>query len=148
MIRFTLECTHGHRFESWFQSNAAFDRLCAAAQVTCPVCDSTEVRKALMAPSLARGAAQESPARDSDTAQPLAAPGPAVEAKLRALRAHLDAHSSYVGDDFARQARDMHLGELPERPIHGEARMDEARALLEDGIPVAPLPFMPTRKTN
>ncbi|MCC5985135.1 MAG: DUF1178 family protein [Rhodobacteraceae bacterium] len=152
MIRFSLECSHGHCFESWFQSNAAFDRLCAAGQVTCPVCDDTRVRKALMAPAVAKGKAAGRPAGDTDAPQPMAAPmaaaNPQLEAKLRALRAHLEAHSSYVGKDFARQARQMHLGEVPEAPIHGEARIDEARALIEDGVPVAPLPFLPTRKTN
>lgn len=146
MIRFALECSRGHGFESWFQSNAAFDRLCAAGQVTCPICDDRRVRKALMAPAVARG--RERSAAQVDAPQPMAAANPELEAKLRALKAHLEANSSYVGKDFAKKARQMHLGEVPEAPIHGEARIDEARALIEEGVPVAPLPFLPTRKTN
>ena len=150
MIRFALECSHGHGFESWFQSNAAFDKLCAAGQVTCPVCDDKHVRKALMAPSVVKSVAKgrERSAAQVDTPQPMASANPELEAKLRALKAYVEANSSYVGKDFAKQARQMHLGEVPEAPIHGEARPEEARALIEEGVPVAPLPFLPTRKTN
>ena len=146
MIRFALECSHGHGFESWFRSNAAFDKLCAAGQVTCPVCDDSSVRKALMAPSVAKGQGRAAVADEAPA--PMASANPELEAKLRALREHVEANSSYVGKDFATQARQMHLGERPEAPIHGEARPEEARALIEEGVPVAPLPFLPTRKTN
>ena len=138
MIRYTLACDQGHSFESWFKSGAAFDALHAVGHVECPVCGSARVDKALMSPAVSKTA----------PAAPLASPTPELEGKLRALRAHLDAHSHDVGQKFATEARRMHLGEVPERPIHGEARPDEARALIEDGVPVLPLPFPPSRARN
>ena len=145
MIRYTLKCEADHVFDSWFQSAEAFERLQGAGQVSCAICGSTKVAKTLMAPSVVAPRGGEGGA---DRAGMLATPQSEVEAALAKLRAHVDANSSYVGDEFATQARAMHEGELPERPIHGEARPDEARALLEDGVPVMPLPFASTRKTN
>jgi len=149
MIRFLLKCDKDHRFESWFASNAAFAQLQASGHLSCAICGSATVEKALMAPAVATTAAKPAP---TDTPAPkiqsMAVPDPQLAARLQALRDHVEANSSYVGSEFVKQAREMHLGDLPERPIHGEARIDEARALLEDGIPVAPLPFLPTRKTN
>lgn len=95
-----------------------------------------------MTPSLGAGKA------DAPAAAVAAAPAPELEQKLRELRAHIETHSDYVGDRFAAEARAMYLGEVPDRPIHGEARLTEARALLEEGIPVLPLPFVPTRNSN
>lgn len=132
MIKFSLKCAQGHSFESWFQSGAAYDKLCAAGHVACPVCGTAKVEKALMAP-----AAQTKPAADPDRT-----------AKLQALRQQVEANADYVGDNFAQEARAMYLGNIPDRPIYGEAKPAEAKALLEDGVPVLPLPFMPTRKTN
>jgi hypothetical protein len=141
MIRFSLKCAKDHSFESWFPSGSAFDTLKAAGHVACPVCGSGEVEKALMAPSVAavRGEAE----RPS-----LGAPATELEAALAALRRQVEENSDYVGMDFVTEARRMHAGEVPERAIHGEARADEARKLLEDGVPVTPLPFLPARKAN
>lgn len=141
MIRFSLKCAKDHSFESWFPSGSAFDTLKAAGHVACPVCGSGEVEKALMAPSVAalRGEAE----RPS-----LGAPATELEAALAALRRQVEENSDYVGMDFVTEARRMHAGEAPERAIHGEARADEARKLLEDGVPVTPLPFLPARKAN
>lgn len=147
MIRYALKCDQGHAFESWFKSAEAFDALLAGAHVACVICGSSQVEKALMAPAVR-------PARKADSAEPAAPTGaltqpasPAEEA-LAELRRKIEESSDYVGDDFAREARAMHNGETPERAIHGEARLDEARALLEDGVPVMPLPFAPKRRTN
>ena len=142
MIKFSLKCDQNHAFESWFKSGAACDGLIERALVTCPHCASTTVQKALMTPSLGAGKA------DAPAAAVAAAPAPELEQKLRELRAHIETHSDYVGDRFAAEARAMYLGEVPDRPIHGEARLTEARALLEEGIPVLPLPFVPTRNSN
>ena len=141
MIRFSLKCAKDHSFESWFPSGSAFDTLKAAGHVACPVCGSGEVEMALMAPSVAalRGEAE----RPS-----LGAPATELEAALAALRRQVEENSDYVGMDFVTEARRMHAGEVPERAIHGEARADEARKLLEDGVPVTPLPFLPARKAN
>ena len=135
MIRYALRCTEGHEFDSWFASAAAYDALDAKGMVSCAVCGSDGVSKALMAPKVA-------------TPQPPAAPDRStVEARIRALREKVEAEATYVGPRFAAEARALHdAGE--HRPIYGEARPAEARALLEDGIAVAPLPFVPRAKAN
>ncbi len=137
MIRYALSCKSGHRFESWFASAAAYDALERAGHVTCAVCGSTAVEKALMAPAVA---AEDKP--------DLTRPANEVEQALAALRRHIEENSDYVGLNFVTEARRMHAGEVPERAIHGEARPEEARALIEEGVPVAPLPFLPPRKAN
>lgn len=145
MIKYSLKCDRDHAFESWFASAEAYDTLAKAGQLTCAVCGSAEVSKAIMAPRV----------RTEKAAQPSEAPVPEpprtpaeAEAMLRAYRAHVEKHSDYVGNDFAREARAIHEGEAPERAIYGEAKPKDAKALIEDGIPVAPLPVLPSRKTN
>lgn len=144
MIQYSLRCDSDHRFDSWFQSGAAFDKLKAAGLVTCSVCGSAQVEKAIMAPRVrpARSAAAPQPEK------PLSAPASEAERAIAELKRKVEENSEYVGPDFARQARAMHDGDTPERAIHGEAKPDEARKLLEDGIPVLPLPFVTGRKTN
>jgi hypothetical protein len=143
MIRFALRCEREHAFESWFASGAAYDALREQGHVACPVCGNTGVEKALMAPAVAQGSMQ--PAATPPRPAP---PDPALAARIEAFRKHIEATSDYVGMSFAAEARAMHLGEAPERPIHGEARLDEARALVDEGVPVAPLPFLPRNRTN
>ncbi len=140
MIRYDLTCKNGHAFDSWFASASAYDTLERSGQLSCAVCGDTRIHKALMAPSVSEGAKQ--PARR------LSEPGNPLEKAMAELRRKVEAGSDYVGDAFAREARAMHEGRSPERAIHGEARIDEARRLIEDGIPVAPLPFGPKRKAN
>jgi hypothetical protein len=142
MIRFSLRCADGHDFDSWFQSAVAYDRLAAAGRLSCAVCGGGGVAKAPMAPAVVTDRAAPAAPR------PLAAPASPAEAALAALRRHIEETSDYVGLNFAAEARRMHAGELPERSIHGEARPDEARSLIEEGVPVAPLPFVPARKVN
>ncbi|MFN3646139.1 MAG: DUF1178 family protein [Gemmobacter sp.] len=137
MIRYNLTCDQGHAFDSWFASAAAYDRLAAAGHVACPECGSSKVAKALMAPSVV--------ARPDRS---LTAPRDPREAALAELRARIEAESDYVGLSFAAEARAMHEGRAPERAIHGEAKLEDARRLIEDGVPVAPLPFLPARKAN
>lgn len=143
MIRYALTCTNDHGFESWFQSAAAFDRLVAAGMVSCAICGSEKVAKTLMAPSVrpARKTGEPAP-------KPLSTPQNPVEMALAAMRRKIEETSDYVGLNFAAEARAIHDGEAPERSIYGEARADEARQLIEDGVPVAPLPFLPARKAN
>lgn len=140
MIRYDLRCPRGHAFDSWFASSAAYDTLRAAGHVACPDCGATDIDKELMAPALAK--AEAAPPR------PLAPPEDPRAAALAALKREIEEKSDYVGLRFAAEARAMHAGEVPARPIHGEARIEEAKKLLEDGVPVAPLPFIPTRKAN
>lgn len=146
MIQYTLKCSKGHTFDSWFQSASAFDKLVGAKMVSCAICGTHEVDKAIMAPRVrpARDAAPE-PAGDQ---KPLSTPASPEQAALAQLKEHVEQNSDYVGMNFATEARAMHDGDTPARPIHGEAKLDEAKKLIEDGVPVAPLPFRPTRKTN
>jgi len=137
MIRYDLTCDKGHAFDSWFAGAAAFDRLAQAGHVTCPDCGSARVEKALMAPTVVTA---------PDRA--LTTPRDPREAALADLRRQVEENSDYVGLSFAAEARAMHEGRSPERAIHGEARLEDARKLLEDGVPVAPLPFLPSRKSN
>jgi len=151
MIRYALKCDQGHSFESWFQNARAFDGLLAAGHVACPICGSVTVDKTLMAPKVrpARSAAvvPADPAPTS-TPAPLAEPQTDAERTIAQMKAKVEAESEYVGSSFATEARAMHDGDTPERAIYGEAKPDEARKLIEDGVPVLPLPFTPTRKIN
>ncbi|MFN4057021.1 MAG: DUF1178 family protein [Roseinatronobacter sp.] len=137
MIRFALKCAQGHAFESWFKSNGAFDALSGQGLITCPDCGASDVTKALMAPSVSvQTKAPLPPAKDD------------LERRIATLKAEVEANSDYVGTDFVTQARAMYLGDMPDRPIHGEAAPAEAKALIDDGVPIVPLPFVPSRKAN
>lgn len=133
MIVFDLKCANDHVFEAWFASSSAFADQVAAEQVRCPLCDSPEVGKAAMAPSIgAKGN------RLFDAARP----GP--KDLLRALataQARMLKKSEWVGRSFAVRARAMHAGEEAHATIHGQATLAEAKALADDGVPVAPLPL-------
>ena len=142
MIRYALKCDKAHAFDSWFQSASAFDALVAGGRVACPACGSVTVEKALMAPTVQ--ADRAAPAISG----PLAAPASEMEAALAALKREIEANSEYVGLNFAAEARKIHAGAAPERAIHGEAKLEEARKLVEEGVPVAPLPCLPARKVN
>ncbi len=151
MIRYDLRCRQGHAFDSWFPSSTGFDQLRASGHLACPFCGDAEIEKALMAPALGRGAPASEPVASSPEAATAAPPDltPAQrEALISELRSRIESNSDYVGLAFAAEARAMHAGDKPGRPIHGEARPDEARQLIEEGIPVAPLPFIPTRRQN
>lgn len=165
MIRYALTCDQEHRFESWFQSASAFDGLMERGLVLCEVCGSKQVKKALMTPGVpvksnaspsVPDAVPEMPAEPAASVPapaqaasgPLSSPGSQMEEMMKKLRDHVDANSTYVGQDFAQEARDMHLGDTPERQIHGEASAEEARELLEDGIPILPLPGVPKSRSN
>ncbi|WP_407492339.1 DUF1178 family protein [Pseudooceanicola sp. MF1-13] len=145
MIQFTLKCDHDHRFDSWFQSAAAFDTLKDRGMVACSVCGSSKVEKAVMAPRVTTGRSKEDQAKVSGA---LSKPGSDLEKAVAELRAKIEAESDYVGDKFVEEARRIHEGEADARFIHGEAKLDEARKLVEDGIPVMPLPFSNSRKAN
>ena len=139
MIRYALKCDVEHRFDAWFGSSCDYDRLRAAGHVTCAVCGSETVDKDLMAPAVSSGPSEPPPK--------LSAPASPAEQAVAELRRKVEATAEHVGRNFAREARLIHAGEAPERPIWGEARPAEAKALLEDGIPVAPLPWS-SRKGN
>lgn len=146
MIRYSLKCAKDHDFDSWFQSAAAFDSLKAAGHVVCPACGASNVEKALMAPAVSL--APEPGPQSGPQTGPLTRPRDDREAALAELRRKIEENSEYVGMNFVAEARKMHEGAAPERSIYGEAKPEEAIKLLEEGVPVAPLPFMPARKTN
>lgn len=152
MIRYALRCERGHAFESWFQSSAAYESQHKRKLVTCPVCDSAKVEKAIMAPQITRkgrnkktepdAAAPAAPA--AEPAQLMMAPQEReILAKLRELRDHVTKNADNVGTKFPEEARKMHYGDIEHRAIYGEASADEARSLLEEGVEVLPLPVLP-----
>ena len=151
MIQYSLKCCNDHKFDSWFQSASGFDKLQAAGLVTCAVCGTSDVKKVLMAPAV-RPARNVKPSGETTTATPapgpLSAPASPAEQMVAELRKQVEDNSEYVGEDFVKQARAMHDGESPEKSIYGEAKLDDARKLLEDGVPVLPLPFRPSGKDN
>jgi len=124
VIVFDLQCRDGgERFEAWFDSNADYERQADAGLVQCPYCSSTEVEKAPMAPSVPR----------KGSADPMA--------WLASLQAEMLKNSEWVGDKFTETARAMHSGEIAPALVHGQARLSDAKALVEEGVPIAPLPL-------
>lgn len=131
MIVFDLRCSGGHVFEAWFGSGDAYEKQRRAGQLACPLCGDGTVEKALMAPAIAgQDRSPPPPAAIKDAMRQLAAAQASVLAK-----------SEWVGDGFARRARAMHDGDEPRAVIHGHASIAEARSLIADGVPVAPLPL-------
>ncbi|MBX3508726.1 MAG: DUF1178 family protein [Parvibaculum sp.] len=142
MIRYSLICDREHEFDGWFASSDGFDAQLAAGEVLCPHCGSPNVSKALMAPNIARGKAL------SADASPQAVFAEKLGMMMLALKKHVEENCDYVGDAFAEEARRIHYGEAEHRDIYGEATLDEARELIEEGVEVAPLPVMPRRSAN
>lgn len=135
MIHYDLICEGEHGFDAWFKDSAAFERQKRRKQVVCPVCGSTKVGKALMAPAIARGRSEESQKQ-------LMAAGQAVRA-LAAMRKHVEQNCDYVGERFADEALKIHHGEVEKRDIYGEATDDQARSLKEEGVAFARIPWGP-----
>ena len=145
MIRYALACDHAHEFEGWFGSSADFDDQQARGLVNCPVCDSRTVRKQIMAPAVSgtkrKGHDELAPGQQAQHQTMM------MEAMGR-LRRHVEDTFDDVGDTFAREARAIHEGRSEERGIYGHASAKEVRELVEDGVPVAPLPPEPPKKTE
>ena len=142
MIVFDLKCDGGHVFEAWFGSSADYDDQQARGLISCPLCGDGTVTKAVMAPNVA---AKGNARPDVPSAAIKAAMAELAKAQAQAL-----SHSTWVGGDFANQARAMHLGEQDHATIHGQATPAEAKALVDEGVPVAPLPFpvVPPERSN
>lgn len=140
MIVFDLRCGGGHVFEAWFASGAAYDEQRAAGQVSCPLCGDLAVTKAAMAPAV--------PAKGNAGPPPVVVK--ALMAKLAAEQARALKDSTWVGSSFPEKARAMHAGEEAHATIHGQATLAEAKALVDEGVPVAPLPLpvVPPDKQN
>ncbi|MCH7629144.1 MULTISPECIES: DUF1178 family protein [Novosphingobium] len=161
MIVFDLECRDGgHRFEGWFSSSDDFARQQAGGLLTCPACGSAEVGKAVMAPRVGRKgnqlptptAALPTPveAKPQPMAHALPPEAAAMMKAIAVMQAEALKTSTWVGDSFAENARAMHYGEKDAVPIHGQATLDEARELIEEGVEVAPIlfPVVPPGEAN
>ncbi len=152
MIRYTLRCDRGHAFESWFQSSAAYESQEKRKLVNCPACGSVKVERAIMAPQIVSKKGRENPAPAPAAATDVTAPSSTplmmaqereLRAKLKELRDHIVKNADNVGERFPNEARKMHYGDIEHRPIYGEASPDEARALIDEGVEVSPLPVLP-----
>lgn len=154
MIVYDLACHEGHRFEGWFGSSADYEDQRARGLLACPSCGSGEVAKAPMAPAVpAKGNSRQEVLPPESRPMANTPMPPEMQKALAALaKAQAEAlkQSTWVGDKFAEESRKMHYGERDEAPIHGQASLAEARALIEEGVPVAPLPFpvAPPEKLN
>jgi hypothetical protein len=152
VIVYSLSCIKGHAFEGWFASIAAFDEQASGGKLLCPVCNSRKVVKAPMAPALPSSVGERKkgagPVPVQKPAQPLApVPTPAATEELHkmrqfmtGLRKYVEQNAEYVGREFPEEARKIHYGETEDRHIYGEASLEEAADLVEEGIDVAPLP--------
>lgn len=133
MICYQLVCKKNHAFEGWFRDSAAFDKQSKKGLLSCPTCNSKSVSKAPMAPAISRKADLEVAATQAR----------AMREWAMKVRQHVEANSEYVGDRFPDEARAIHHGDAAERMIHGEASLSDAQDLIDEGIPVAPLPVVP-----
>ena len=156
MIHYNLRCDKGHAFESWFQSSTAYESQEKRKLVNCPVCGSAKVERGIMAPQIVskkgRQSAEAAPA-PAATSTEVTAPAAStpllmaqereLRAKLKELREHIVKNADNVGERFPNEARKMHYGDIEHRPIYGEASPEEARALIDEGVEVTPLPVLP-----
>jgi len=150
MIVYALKCANDHEFEGWFRDAATFDRQAAARKVACAVCGNSQVEKAPMAPRLAkrRGDTREDPRGDPRETPPTETrPGlpPEAQKLLAELRQKVEQECENVGERFPEEARRIHYGEAEKRGIYGEASDEQARELVDEGIEVAKIPWLPRR---
>lgn len=138
MIRYTLACSLDHEFEGWFGASSDFDDQSARGLIGCPVCGSTDVRKAIMAPAVVGAKKGDVNATAEQRAMVMQA--------MEAVRDHVETHFDDVGDSFASEARAIHEGRSEQRGIYGQASPKEVKDLVEDGVPVLPLPPKPMEK--
>ena len=143
MIRYDLMCDDGHSFDGWFRDSEAYDKLVKAGQVTCTVCGSAKVEKQLMAPGVPAKSNKYEPTNQQMVTGLKNAEQRKLAEAVRQLRQHVKDNADYVGNDFPEEARKMHYGETEERGIYGEASLQDAKELVEEGIDVAPLPKLP-----
>ena len=137
MIRFTLRCEADHEFDGWFRDGGDFDTQKKRGFVACPVCNSAEVEKALMAPAVSTSRGREKVALAAGEEQRR------LMGQLREMAKKVRENADYVGDRFAEEARKIHFGETDPRGIYGEASVDDVKGLLEDGVDFMPLPEFP-----
>ena len=144
MIRYDLICSSGHEFDGWYRDSSAFDKIAASGHLECPSCGSSEVIKQLMTPKVpAKSSSKTAPDNQVVFAGPQDSKQRALTQAMRELRQHVEKNADYVGEQFPQEARKMHYGEADERGIYGEASLEEAKELHEEGIAVSPLPKLP-----
>jgi hypothetical protein len=149
MILYELRCSGGHAFEAWFKDSTAYDEQAGAGAIACPDCGDTAVRKAPMAPRIARGRRDAGDAGDDAGGEGRAtrtyahAKSAETRKALAELRRQVEESCDYVGDEFAEEARKIHYGETDGHNIYGEATDDEARELTDEGIKVGKIPWLP-----
>jgi hypothetical protein len=144
MIKYALSCDKAHSFESWFPNSESYDVQARRGLIACPECGSARVSKAIMAPAIVGG--DKSRPRQEGIAAPVALLDERQQRLreiARQLRQEIIANSDDVGAKFPEEARAIHDGDAPARSIRGQATAEEARALIEDGVGVLPLPFLP-----
>ena len=137
MIKFTLACEQGHEFESWFPDSASYEEQARRGFVTCPDCNSHRIAKAPMAPAVVTRGRAEPPAALIDEKVR------ALRTAMQGMRREIEAKTDDVGEAFPQVARAIHAGDEPERAIRGKADLGEVRALLEEGVRIAPIPTLP-----
>ena len=142
MILYKLKCSNGHNFDSWFKSSETFEKLSKLGQIKCEFCDSQRIEKELMSPGLQISSSDKKVERNLLTQSHSEA-----EKILKEFKEKIEKNTENVGRDFAKVARQIHDGEAPNRSIIGEATAQETIDLIEDEIPITPLPWL-NRKTN
>ena len=146
MIKYALICEQRHEFESWFANSTAYDKQAKRGLVSCPACGSSKVEKAIMAPRLSGTHKGKKRAAEPPASSPVAMLSPQeqeLRAKLKELREHITKNADYVGQKFPEEARKMHYGDIEHRSIYGEASLETAKELSEEGIELHPLPVLP-----
>jgi hypothetical protein len=155
MIKYSLVCDASHEFESWFPGSESYEEQARRGFVECPLCQSTKVSKAIMAPNVARKGRDVMPSSEAPAPAAPAAPQQValldekqqhLRAMMRDLHEKIVASSDDVGEAFPEEARKMHDGETPARSIRGKASFEEARSLMDEGIPVLPIPDLPEER--
>lgn len=141
MIRYALVCDHAHEFEGWFGASADFDDQSAKGLVACPVCESKAVRKQIMSPAVAGTRRSSAAPTDPQMREMM------MEA-MGQVRRHVEENFDDVGDAFAKEARAIHEGKSEDRGIYGQATETEVRKLVDDGVPIAPMPPEAPKKTE
>jgi hypothetical protein len=137
MIRFDLTCSQEHEFEAWFRDGGAYEVQAASGSLACPLCGDSEVRKAVMAPSIARGRNEVAPV------DPRKAAFAKMLSTMRQVQGYVEKNFDNVGERFPEEARRIHHGEVEHRDIYGKASQEEAKSLRDEGIPVSQLPVLP-----
>lgn len=138
MILFDLQCAKGHGFEAWFRNGEAYEAQAAANEIACPICGDADIRKAPMAPRIAKTRSGKDEEKRRQVAE--------VMRELTDLRRKVEENCDYVGDRFAEEARKIHYGEVEHRDIYGEATTEEATQLSEEGVTFSRIPWVP--RTN